>query len=186
MRVLPLILSLGAVALTAQAAGARCAPPKPRHIVHHAVCPCTIRHPVAHVRRYVERDQVQRVVVVHDQAEHFGMAERRAWAEQHAWGQERYSNLFMAWQDRRPWATDQFGYLTWPGKTHFIGGQPVDGGAMPPPPPGAMPPGPPPGAEDQGPPPGADWQGPPPGADMQGPPPPPPGEDGPGYAVQRF
>ena len=78
--------------------------------------------------------------------------------------------MFMAWQDRRPWATDRFGYLTWPGKTHFIGGQPVEGGALPPPPPGAMPPPPPP-----------------PGADEQGPPPPPQGADSDqSYEIRRF
>lgn len=177
MRVLPLILSLGALALTAQAADARCAPPKPRHIVHHVVCPCTVRHPVVHVHHLVQRE-AERVVVVEDQAERFGMVERRGWS------QERYGNLFSAWQDRRPWATDQFGYLTWPGKTHFVGGQPVDGAAMPPPPPGAMPPGPPPGYM-QGPPPGADMQGPPPAANCQIPPP-PPGADDQGYEIRRY
>lgn len=186
MRIPPLILALGALAVAAQAApaAARCAPPRPHRVARHAACPCAVRHPVAHVYRRVRREH-ETTVAVQTQTERFGYVQDRSWSDERAWA-ERRGAMMMAWRDRRPWATDRFGYLTWPGKTHFVGGQPVDGGAIPPPPPppGAMPPMPPP--------PGADMQGPPPGADWQGPPPPPPGADDQGdaadqsYEVRRF
>jgi hypothetical protein len=71
--------------------------------------------------------------------------ESHGWSED--WGHGGHWDL--AWAER-PWATDAFGYLTWPGKTHFVNGHAMTGEPPPPPPP----------PEGSGPPEG--WQGPPP------------------------
>lgn len=106
-------------------------------------------------------------------------AESHGWSSEHGWSEDegrwahgRGAHWDLAWAER-PWATDAFGYLTWPGKTHFVNGHAVKGEPPPPPPP------PPEGA---GPP-------PPPPEGWQGPPPPSPGaagEDEGGYEVYRF
>lgn len=77
--------------------------------------------------------------------------DEHGWSESHEWsdGDERFGYRY----EPRPWATDAFGFLTWPGKTHFIPTHgPADG---PPPPPPPMdnsmappPPPPPPGWSD--------------------------------------
>lgn len=178
MRIRPLLLIAGLAALTlgAGAADARCAPPVRHKLVHRPACPCVVRRrPVVvhHCLRH-ERPQVQAQV----DTRHYGYVERHGWSDAHSWSDERSQMMVMAWQDRRPWDTDRFGYLTWPGKTHFVDGHPVDGAALPPPPPpppGAM--GPDPMQDGAGPPPP-----PPPGADEQGPGP----DEGPGYEVHRY
>lgn len=72
----------------------------------------------------------------------------------------------LAWAER-PWATDRYGYLTWPGKTHFVNGH-AEVDDMPPPPEGAGPP----------PTPMEGWPGPPPpGAD---------GDGGQSFEIYRF
>ncbi len=80
---------------------------------------------------------------------HHGYVDRRGWRSEHQWGGGRQWAGESQWSDERdfgeshhwregggwverPWATDQFGYLTWPGKTHF-GGPPAPEGAAPPP-----------------------------------------------------
>src|ERR1700753_2265387 len=53
-------------------------------------------------------------------------AERR-WGAEHAWRDEHDWSEAHGWREggreegwsERPWATDQFGFLTWPGKSHF-------------------------------------------------------------------
>ncbi len=71
------------------------------------------------------------------------------WAFGHAghWGYRGYWDHARA---ERPWATDRSGFLTWPGKTRFIGGRPVDdeGPPLPPPPEGWQGPPPPPDADE--------------------------------------
>jgi hypothetical protein len=98
--------------------------------------------------------------------EEHGWSSERGWSEDEGrWGHGGRWDL--AWAER-PWATDRFGYLTWPGKTHFVDGHAVRDDMPPPPPPppeGAGPPPPPPEG----------WQGPPPGA-----------EDEPSYEIRRF
>jgi hypothetical protein len=100
--------------------------------------------------------------------------ESHSWSSEHGWSEdegrwghgERWD---MAWGER-PWATDAFGYLTWPGKTHFVNGHAIQGEPPPPPPPppeGAVP-------SPEG------WQGPPPS------PPGAVGEDGPSFDIYRF
>jgi hypothetical protein len=74
--------------------------------------------------------------------------DQHGWSESHEWsdGDEGFGYRY----EQRPWATDQFGFLTWPGKTHFIpahapgdgGPPPMDNSMQPPPPP------PPPGWSD--------------------------------------
>ena len=79
-----------------------------------------------------------------------GWRDQHGWSESHEWSEGGES--FGYRYEPRPWATDVFGFLTWPGKTHFIPTRgPADGG--PPPPPmdnsmGPPPPPPPPGWSD--------------------------------------
>jgi hypothetical protein len=60
---------------------------------------------------------------------------RGAWTGERRWSDEREYGQGRHWRmdgdlvdasGERPWATDRYGYLTWPGKTHF--------GSAPPPP----------------------------------------------------
>jgi hypothetical protein len=75
-------------------------------------------------------------------------SDERDFGEAHHW-REGGSAWGASWVER-PWATDQFGYLTWPGKSHFGSPEPghsphydggwsqgAEGAAPPPPPPGA-------------------------------------------------
>jgi hypothetical protein len=100
--------------------------------------------------------------------------EAHGWSSEHGWseGEGHWGHgghWDLAWAER-PWATDRFGYLTWPGKTHFVNGQAVDEDMGPPPPP----------PHDGGPP-------PPPPEGWHGPPPPPPGaEDDGSFEIRRF
>lgn len=74
--------------------------------------------------------------------------DEHGWSESHEWSDgERFGYRYEA----RPWATDAFGFLTWPGKTHFIPTRGPGEGAMPPPMDNSMappPPPPPPGWSD--------------------------------------
>ena len=63
----------------------------------------------------------------HDQRAHVD----RGWsfAQQEAWSTSEHHGAWhedAGWASGRTMMTDRFGYLTWPGKTHFINGQPVD------------------------------------------------------------
>ena len=73
-----------------------------------------------------------------------GWHDQHGWGESHEWseGGEGFGYRY----EPRPWATDAFGFLTWPGKTHFIPAHADGGPPMPPPPPmdNSMPPPPPP------------------------------------------
>jgi len=103
-------------------------------------------------------------------AEEHGWSSERGWSEDEGrWAYGHGAHWDLAWAER-PWATDAFGYLTWPGKTHFVNGHAVKGEAPPPPPP----------PEGAGPPPPEGWQGPPP------PPPGAAGEAEGSYEVYRF
>jgi hypothetical protein len=81
----------------------------------------------------------------------------REWADTHEYGESHHwregggSAWGASWVER-PWATDEYGYLTWPGKTHFgtpeAGRSPHNEGGWSQGPEGAdaSPPPPPPGA----------------------------------------
>ena len=119
--------------------------------VHATPCGCraVVHHHRVHARWTHVRHAVVRQTAFVARSEH-------DWSEAHSWRSGREE----AWGlSERPWATDQFGFLTWPGKSHFVGGHWM---------PGAIPPPPPPPEDDMlGPAPGDDWQGvpPPPGAE---------------------
>lgn len=91
-------------------------------------------------------------------SEEHGWSRESGWREDEGhWGYGHGGRFDLAWAER-PWATDAYGYLTWPGKTHFVNGHAIQGEPPPPPPPPL------------------DGAGPPEG--WQGPPPPPPGAEG--------
>jgi hypothetical protein len=123
MRLHPLLLIAGLAAFAAPAASAAAAD-----------CGCQIRHPapVRHVRRvvHVRHHFCAPPIATHVREQHYGYIEHgevrseRSVSEQHSWSQGGWEMAFAA---RRPWATDRHGYLTWPGKTHFVDGQPVFG-----------------------------------------------------------
>jgi hypothetical protein len=76
-----------------------------------------------------------------------GWHDQHGWSESHEWSDGGYR------YEPRPWATDAFGFLTWPGKTHFIPAHALGDGPPPPPPPmdnsmAPPPPPPPPGWSD--------------------------------------
>jgi hypothetical protein len=155
-----------AVGLLATAAIAGAAEPKPAPAAPK--CGCASHRPITHVH-YRPHARVWRGPTA--ESAHYGYVDHvvsnreRLWVGQRDLGQGRWAYdqeaRVMFW-DVRPWATDRYGYLTWPGKTHFIDGHPIAGEFPPPPPPEGVPP-------PEG------WQGPPP----------PPG-DGESYDIQRF
>jgi hypothetical protein len=102
-------------------------------------------------------------------SESHGWSSEHGWSEDEGhWGYGHGGRFDLAWAER-PWATDVYGYLTWPGKTHFVNGHAIQGEPPPPPPPprdGAGP--------SEG------WQGPPP------PPPGAAGDDEGSYEIYRF
>jgi hypothetical protein len=106
----------------------------------------------------------------HGWSEARGWRNERGWESEHGWREEHgwADGMADAWGTAHRWATDEFGFLTWPGKTHF-------GPPAPPPPPEMGPPPPP----EMGPP-------PPPGAYGPPPPPPPPEVRGEAYRIYRF
>ena len=167
-----LIAALGGLGLAATATLAS-AHAKPAHAPARG---CPVRHVSAHGGRHVRH---LHVAWRHGGwSAHHGMAMRHGWQGGHSWHEEHGWSDQHGWSEgdgrwaearehhwgggewgRRPWATDAFGYLTWPGKTHFASGQPVEGATPPPPPP-----------------PPEDMQGPPPQAD----------ENSETYIVRRF
>ena len=120
-----------------------------------AACSCHAAPAARHVRRSAVRTRAhatrrvwKRMVMTgaepmwHDTQ---GWHSHHGWSESHEWS-DGGDDLGYRYE-QRPWATDRFGYLTWPGKTHFISSHPADGAMQPPPPPmdgNAMPPPPPP------------------------------------------
>jgi hypothetical protein len=163
---------LGALAgLVATAAIAGSAHPKPAKTTCHcavsAVGAAHHHHARAHVWRHVAVRRHGGFMGHHmwggqrGWSEESGWGGSRGWHEEHGW-REAEGGAAGAWM-MRPWATDPFGFLTWPGKSHFAGGHYVQDG--PPPPPEMGPPPPPPG--DAG-------------------PPPPPGPQSNSYEIYRF
>lgn len=147
----------------------------------HAVCGCHRRATPTRRHHVVGRSWSR----VSERTERYAYGPPPGWRE-HAWPEDggwrfshgwRSDGYAMGWA-RRPWATDAFGFLTWPGKSHFVDGRYAPEGAMPPPPP------PPPGGPEMAPPPPGEV-GPPPPGEWQGPPP-PPGEDQGSYQIYRF
>jgi hypothetical protein len=143
-----LVILVGAVAgLTATAA---LADGMPRAKTVAPACGC---HAASHhVRRHAASTHVRATRHVWKRmtatgGEHIWHGERswhdqHGWSESHEWsdGGERFGYRY----EPRPWATDAFGFLTWPGKTHFIPTRGPGDGAMPPPMDNSMPPPPPP------------------------------------------
>jgi hypothetical protein len=188
MRIRPLALIASVAILSAGAAAAN-PPAHPTPAPKAPTCGCHIRHSAAvHVRRRAPHRIHVRTVT---RARIGGYLEHRTWGGEHHWGETHGWSEAHSWGDQQGWsegdgrwasswdehvsATDRYGYLTWPGKTHFVNGQPVDEGNQ-----GARRGYPPMRAAPEGamrPPPPEGWQdGPQPGGD----------EDGDGYEIHRF
>jgi hypothetical protein len=113
------VLALGATAATASA--------KPTHACH------TWRHAaVQHHRHYARQDygagywreshMGMRPHWGEGERAEFGRAEwRSSHGEERSWSHVEGDTMAYegAYEGERPWATDRYGYLTWPGKTHF-------------------------------------------------------------------
>jgi hypothetical protein len=146
MRIRPSLI-LGLLGMTAGLAATAALASGHHAGVHATACGC---RPVVRRHRVHARWTHVRHTVIRQTA--FVARDERDWSDSHSWRSAR--EVSWGWSER-PWATDQFGFLTWPGKSHFVDGHMMRG-AVPPPPP------PPPEDEMQGPPPGDDWEGPPP------------------------
>jgi hypothetical protein len=156
MRIRASLVILAVTGLTATVAladgmprGAKPAAPA-KHTARACGCHVVHRH-AARTQTHAARHVWKRMVTTG--GEHMWHGERSwhdqlGWSESHEWseGGEHFGYRY----EPRPWATDAFGFLTWPGKTHFIPTRGPGDGAMPPPPPmdNSMPPPPPPGWSD--------------------------------------
>jgi hypothetical protein len=154
-----------ALAVLAAVAGLTAtATPADAHRKPAPACGCHPHHRATRVARHGRVRRAHNVEVAVQRDVHIapsGLREEHSseWSEERAWsdGDARFAGRPAYGWGGRPSATDQFGYLTWPGKTHFADGQPVDTGLPPPPPPAVVVP-----APTRRP---AAWQGPPPATD---------------------
>ncbi|MDR3510280.1 MAG: hypothetical protein P4L73_01480 [Caulobacteraceae bacterium] len=191
MRIRPLLLIAGLAALFAGAAAAHppagpsCQPHRaPRPAAHVRHCACRPQRTAVHAVRHARRARTW--TEARASSQHYGYVEEHGWSGgERRWAYGRQDGAWAEAMQDRHWTTDRFGYLDWPGKTHFVDGHPVDGGALPPPPPGPPPETMGPGAMGPGsagpgsappPPPPEDWQGPPP----------PGADDDAGYEIRRY